>query len=397
MNDAKPPLSTRMRVLHVISGLYYGGGQRVVLDLFNWLPRAGQLDLSLCTLGTFTGSPLADRCHVVLPYNGRYNNPRVLIRAANQLRKLLAAQNIDLLHTHGTDADLIGALAAQCTRTRHVCHLHINRPGRRESWKAAVRRRLLSHLTRRNRASFIACSEAVRRQTGRYYHLPLDRVLTVRNGIDLAPFAAAQQRPDPPPEGRAVFGTAARLVPMKGLDHLLHAVAALRRQGLCFELRIAGTGGLQDYLARLARTLHVHQHVHFLGHVTEMPAFYRGLDVFVLPSLDEGLPLVVLEAMAAARAVVATHVGGTSEALRHSIDGLVVPPADLNALGEAMALLARDPAMRRRMALSGRQRVQDDFSIQRVAGEVIEVYKQALAGQKQVTQISNRLLKAVQS
>jgi glycosyltransferase involved in cell wall biosynthesis len=365
----------------VISGLFYGGGQRVVLDLLSSLPGEGAVDPRLCLLGECENSPLSGRCVAAVPYDGRYNSPAVLLAAARRLRKVIADQRPDLLHTHGVDADLIGALAGRRGRTPQVCHLHISPPaGRKESWKAAVRRRLLRWLTRRNGAWFIAVSEAVRQEMAEYYRLPPERIVTVRNGIDPAEFDGCGQGPPPQANGRVVLGTAARLAAMKGLEFLIEAAAQLKRQGPAVEVRIAGTGGRRERLEQLAADRGVAESVRFLGQVTDMPAFYRELDAFVLPSVStEGLPLVVLEAMAARRPVVATRVGGTAEAVRDGVDGILVPPGDAGALAAALARLAASPAERRRMGDAGRQRVENDFCVERVAREVAAVYERVLA------------------
>lgn len=376
----EPPASaTDIRVLHVISGLFYGGGQRVVLDLLKSLPDTGQVDAQLCCLGEHVGSPLAKHCDFTIPYNGRYNSPWVLWSAARQLRRLTTSHPVDIIHTHGVDADLIGALALQGCRERHVCHLHISPPNRRqESWKAAIRRRVFQYLTSRKRTWFIAVSDFVREQMASYYEIPSDRMITVRNGVDLAEFHAVGDPNSGTVRNRVVFGTAARLTPMKGLEYLIQAAHQLHHRGVPIEVRIAGTGSHLKSLEQLAASLDLSDCIHFLGHVDHMPSFYRDLDVFVLPSLSEGLPLVVLEAMATGRPVAATRVAGTPEVVRDGVDGLLVPPADAEALTDALATLAGDPADRREMGTAGRTRVQAEFGLDRVAREIAQVYERVL-------------------
>ncbi len=165
---------------------------------------------------------------------------------------------------------------------------------------------------------------------------------------------------------------------MKGLEHLIDAVAELRQIGIRFELRIAGSGSLLDGLKQRASRAGVADEVAFTGHVEDMPAFYHQLDLFVLPSLSEGLPLTVLEAMASGLPVVATNVGGTAEALRDGIDGFVVPPGDVAALISAISRLHESPELRRQMGAAGRARVVAEFSRERVAREVVEVYHRVL-------------------
>jgi glycosyltransferase involved in cell wall biosynthesis len=313
-------------------------------------------------------------------YSGRYNSPRVLFDAARRLRKVIAAASVDIVHTHGIDADLIGVLALCGRPERTVCHLHITPPtDRRESWKAAIRRNLFRSLATRNRTWFIAVADSVRERTAEYYRLSSERIVTVRNGIDPSEFEidnVASTRRD---SGRVVFGTAARLVPAKGLAYLIQAAARLARKNIPFEVRIAGTGSELESLQRLAQSLGLSDRVRFLGHVSDMPGFYRWLDVFVLPSLSEGLPLAVLEAMAMGKPIAATRLAGTAEIVRDGVDGFLVQPANVSALEEALERLAVDPSLRRQMGVVGRQRVLADFCIDRVAGKVVQVYERILS------------------
>jgi len=375
----RQPNGERRTVLHVISGLFYGGGQRVVLDLLGAQAAAGGVKAGLCTLGDCRGWPAVPPGAVAVPYDGRYNSPRVLWAAARRLRQVVRRQRPGVLHAHGVDADLIGALAVRGTRARQVCHLHISPPeGPDRSWKTAVRRRLLRLLTRRQGTWFIAVSEAVQRQMIEYYHLPADRVVTVRNGITAAPFAPRPGGNGSGDGNGTALGSAGRLAPMKGFEHLLRAADRLQAAGTDCTLSIAGTGGLRAELEALAGTLGLDGRVQFAGQVADMPAFYRGLDVFVLPSFSEGLPLVVLEAMAAGLPVVATTVGGTPEAMRDGVDGLLVPPGDADALAGAIGRLAADAPLRQQMGEAGRRRVVEHFNLERVAREVGEVYERAL-------------------
>jgi glycosyltransferase involved in cell wall biosynthesis len=350
-----------------------------VIDLLKSLPRAGSVDVQLCTLGEVRGSLLAGYRDFNVKYNGRYNSPLVLFGAANRLRKVIGATPVDIVHTHGIDADLIGALALRGRPERTVCHLHITPPtDRRESWKVAIRRKVFRSLAKRNGTWFIAVADCVRERTAEYYRLSSERIVTVRNGIDLSEFGIDNCASTCRKSDRVVFGTAARLVPAKGLAYLIEAAARLARKNIPFEVRIAGTGSELKSLERLAQSLGLSDRVRFLGQVTDMPGFYRGLDVFVLPSLSEGLPLVVLEAMAMGKPIAATRLAGTAEAVRDGIDGFLVPPADANALEDALERLAENPSLRQRMGAAGRQRALADFCVDRVARKVVQLYERIL-------------------
>jgi len=370
-----------MRSLHVINGRFFGGGHRSTLLLMDALEKIDGAETELCTLGEGGDLPLRGRQPIVVSFDGRYNDPRVLWSTARRLRRVVQEHDPDLLHTHGLDADLIGALAVRRCRARHVSHLRITPPlGRRESWKAGVRRRLLRYLTGREDTWFIAVSEAVRQQMAEYYGLPLERIVTIRNGVDLSEFGGENAPSVNRSEGPLVIGVAGRLEAMKGFEHLIAAAGALREQGIAFELRIAGSGSQQFDLEREARSLGIGEHVRFVGQIRDMPAFYRSVDVFVLPSVStEGLPLVVLEAMAMGLPVVATCLAGVPEVIEDGLNGLLVPPGDPGALAKALSWLAVDGERRKRMAKAGQAHVRDKFPVERVAAEVTRVYETVLA------------------
>jgi glycosyltransferase involved in cell wall biosynthesis len=372
-------LSTKL-VIHVISGLFFGGGQRVVADLLQGQWGLSGYGSSLVLLGD-AGTRLSGLATHTIPYNGRYNSPRQLVSTATKLRKVLLDTSVQIVHSHGVDADFIASLAVLGTSVRQVAHLHITPPMKaRESWQVALRRRMFRMLTNRASTRFIAVSEAVRQAMSGYYGIPRERIHTVRNGIDTTKYIANPIFGCPDSQD-LVFGVAARLSPMKGIEFLLKAARELQNEALQFHIKIAGEGSLRDHLQRQVHQLAITERVEFLGHIADMRSFYESIDVFVLPSIStEGLPLSVLEAMAMSLPVIATDVGGTIEALRDEVDGLVCPPRDYVALAAAMRRMLLDRQTAQTMARNARQRAADHFGIERVVNEVAAVYEKLLTG-----------------
>ena len=157
---------------------------------------------------------------------------------------------------------------------------------------------------------------------------------------------------------------AARLTAAKDHMNLLRAFAKVAAEIPEAELQIAGDGELRAELESFAQKLNLGNRISFLGGLPHTAQFLSQLDIFVLSSLSEGLPLSILEAMAAGLPIVATRAGGTEEAARDGQNAYLVPTADFNALAEAMIRMARNPDMAA-MGATGRQIVQDRFSIQR--------------------------------
>lgn len=370
-----------IRALHVINGRFFGGGHRSTLLLMRALDEGGAAQTQLCTLGEGGALPLNGRVPMVVPFDGRYNNPKVLIGTALKLRKLIKAQRPDIVHTHGLDADLIGSLAVMGLSARHISHLRITPVfDANESWRVGMRRRLFRWLTALKGTRFIAVSEAVRQQMAKYYRIAKERIVTVRNGVDLTAFDGSRAEPDTQSATRTLqIGSAGRLAPMKGFEYLLDAAALVNAQGIEFRLHLAGSGSELVALRARADSLGIGGQVHFPGQLEDMRDYYRQLDLFVLPSVStEGLPLVVLEASAMGVPVIATDLAGAPEVIDDGENGLLVPICDAQALAQAMRRMATDDALRDRLAQAGLARVRRDFSVQRVAVEVAVVYADLL-------------------
>jgi glycosyltransferase involved in cell wall biosynthesis len=169
--------------------------------------------------------------------------------------------------------------------------------------------------------------------------------------------------------------TVARLDEQKGHCYLLEAAAQVPEA----QFVLAGDGPLRASLEAQARSLGVEDRVKFLGYRSDIADLLADCDVFVLPSLYEGLPLSILEAMSAGKPVIATHIGGTDEAVIAGETGLLVPPADSAALAAAIRSLLTDRPLAQRLATAGRARVAQEFSAAKMVQQVIAVYDELLA------------------
>jgi glycosyltransferase involved in cell wall biosynthesis len=224
----------------------------------------------------------------------------------------------------------------------------------------------------------IAVSEHVARRVRETFGTPPHRVAVVLNGIEPAPYEASA---DPAlrqalcPAGQPLVLTVAHLRAQKGLDVLVRAAADVPHAVFA----IVGEGPDREALERAIAAAGLGERVILLGSRQDVPRLLASCDIFVLPSRYEGLPLAVLEAMAAGRAVVATAIGGTSEAITDGDHGLLVPPDDAVALGAAIARLLGDPEGAQRMARRARARLLERFTAARMSAEVSTIYERLLA------------------
>jgi glycosyltransferase involved in cell wall biosynthesis len=207
------------------------------------------------------------------------------------------------------------------------------------------------------------------------------RIVTVLNGVPhraWSPGRAAARRELGLESGRHVVMTIGRLTSMKGHRYLLDAVPLLLRSSSDLVVVIVGEGDLRRALRDQTERLGVAQAVRFAGHRTNARELLAAADVFVLPSLHEGMPLTVLEAMDAGLPVVGTRVIGTSEAVEDGVSGRLVPPGHPTALAEALTELLSEPALRQRMSVAGRQRYERLFTATRMARRTAAVYDEVL-------------------
>ena len=231
----------------------------------------------------------------------------------------------------------------------------------------------------------ICVSEGVRR-TYTEADVPAGKLRVVRNGVRVI---------SPPPDERAIANrvrseldlpaetrlvlTVGRLTKQKGYDYLIAAACEVAAQLPGAHFLMAGEGPLESELRASAAACGVMRNVHFLGARSDVKELMRACDLFVLASLFEGLPLVVLEAMSAERAVVATRVCGTSEAVVDGVTGRLVRAQDSPALGEAIIQALTSPDLLRQWGQAARERVIRQFTADRMAGEVSAVYQDLFA------------------
>jgi glycosyltransferase involved in cell wall biosynthesis len=290
-----------------------------------------------------------------------------------RLARRLRAEQIDVFHSHEFAMNVFGGVAARIAGVRSVATIH----GRH--WVADRPRRSLAYrLLRRLGMSLVVVSEDLAEHLAPRLGLARQDLLVILNGIPLDPFAAAS-RGGRRPEARAGLGVPANapllvaignLYPVKDHATLVRAAARLP----LVHVAIAGRGPEEPRLRELAAELGVEKRVRLLGLRDDIASLLGAADVLVHPSRSEGLPLAILEAMAAGLPVVATRVGGIPEAVADGETGLLVPAADPEALAAALAGLLERPEERSRLGQAGRRRAEREFSVEAMRDRYAAVY-----------------------
>jgi glycosyltransferase involved in cell wall biosynthesis len=291
-----------------------------------------------------------------------------------RIRKLLAERNVDVLHAHGYKADVYGYLAARRDRLGLLSTCH-NWPNKLLIMRAyAALDRIV--LRRFNQIATVSVPVAeILRRSG----LPSAKIATIPNGVDLDRFrAACPTLRDEIGGASRIVGLVGRLVDGKGGALLLHAAVSVLATFPQTKFVFIGDGPLRAEWEALANRLGIRRSVVFTGTRNDMPEVYASLDVVVLPSVDEGTPMSVLEAMAAGRPVVASRVGGVPDLIVPGVTGLLIDSGDSEALSTAIVQLLEDPALAHRLGENGRLQVARRFSSRAMAKSYIALYKRAM-------------------
>jgi glycosyltransferase involved in cell wall biosynthesis len=231
-------------------------------------------------------------------------------------------------------------------------------------------------------ASFVVCiSDFARSQLMALCHPDRwSRLRVIHVGIPVGQFTRATPPPSPGAGNRILY--IGRLVPEKGQTVLLEAVAELARRDLDVEVTLAGDGALRPELERLAGRLGISSRVEFPGAVgqDELRDLYEAATVFCLPSFGEGVPVVLMEAMAMEVPALSTRIAGIPELIEHGRDGLLVPPGRADELAAALESLLTDPGRHRELAAAGRQKVLSEFDAERSAEQLRDLFGEMLLG-----------------
>lgn len=370
-----------IRVLYLIGGGEFGGAEQHLLGLVSHLD-AHEFHPQVAV---FYEEEFSTRVRALgIPTTVLQSDSKSL-GGLHPLRDLIRDWRPHVIHTHGVRANLIGRLAnrAEGFPAKSVTTVHsimsLDYP---VAWKrmvfGAAEQKTWPYVDH-----FILVSEAMKRdliQIG----MPKDKLSVVHNALEL---------PDAPQEhvpvtnlreligvgdDVTIVGTVARLHPVKGHTYLLKAIQKIVQQRQDVVFPWIGDGDLHAELEREAKELGVDKYIKMLGFRKDVPDLLPQLDLFVLPSLSEGLSVAILEALAVGVPMIATAVGGTPEVITDHEDGLLVPPADPDALAESICLLVKNTELRRRLAKAGQEMVFRRFALTRLVRETTEVYKNLL-------------------
>lgn len=321
---------------------------------------------------------------VLIPELQRSPNPSRDLVALKKIYGLIRREKPTIVHTHTAKAGTLGRLAARLAGVPivvHTFHGHVLTGyfGRLRSWSYTVTERILARVTNR----IVTVGDRVKEDLAELGVAPREKIRVIRLGLELSSLLECDQH-----RGRLrrelgygsehlLVGIVARLVPIKAHDDFLRAAVIVRGSEPRARFIVVGDGERRRELEALAREVGLGDVTRFLGIRKDTDFIYSDLDLVALTSLNEGLPISIIEAMAAGKAVVATEVGSVAELVFHGETGLVVPPRDPEAQARAILTLLENPDLRRRMGAKGRLDV-GQFTVEPLLANTAGLYTEIL-------------------
>lgn len=298
---------------------------------------------------------------------------RVDLSTIRQIEEIIQEDGIDIIHAHGYKADLYGFAAAWRAGKPIVATCH--------NWVGGTAALgIYNHLDRmvlKRFAALAAVSDTVAQRlidSG----VSSARVKTIANGIDVQAFEQGEPLPELHMPDNKVIGMVARLDLQKGFEYLLRAVRELRGNFPDLKVAIVGDGPDRAAIESMIAEFGLQTNVMLAGQQSNMPGVYAAINIFVLPSLNEGLPMTILEAMAASKPVVATKVGAIPKVIQHGENGLLVEPKDVDGLRDALASLLADSELCRRTGAKAHEWVSRNYTSDAMAVKYRQFYDEVL-------------------
>jgi L-malate glycosyltransferase len=376
-------VAERKKVLWLIKELNTGGAEKLLSTALPYIDR-DTFDYQIAYLFKSTRDLIPEFERQSIPVSCLNMKNVYDLRVIFKLVHLLRERKIDILHTHLPYVGIVGRLAAKLAGVKAIVSTE---HGLMESYHPLTR--LGNALTLPLNQATIAVSQATARSVLRYKTIRPETVRIIYNAVDIGAINSIETDPDLIKKSLGidrhslVVGNIANIRPVKGQQYLVEAARLVLKQRPEVRFVIVGKEKTREDLHRLeelAKHLGIRDKIIFTGFRQDALQVLRAFDVFVLSSLWEAFAIVILEAMALGKPVVATNIGGMPEAIDEGVNGFLVPPRDPEKIASRILDLLNDDALRHRMGQEGKKKVHDRFSIENMVEKVEQVYLSVMKG-----------------
>jgi len=376
----------RKKIVHIQVLPILSGVQRAMLDLLIRLDPA-DYDISVICSGqgalTETLTEHSIRW-IALPELARSINPYYDVIAFLKLYKLLKRHKFDLVHTHSSKPGVIGRLAARAAGVKAIVHtvqgfaFHENSTRLKKLFIGIIERiaGLACHMV-------VFVNDKDLADANELKIVPAGKTIKICNGVDVNAFChgsnGANNSENNKIASEKYVGMIARLWEQKAPEYFIAAIPEILKEVPDAKFLVIGDGPLKSDLLQLSKKLQVDKSVRFLGWRQDVPSLLKRMDVYVLPSLWEGLPISILEAMCAGKPVVATNIKGNNELVMDGDTGFLVEPKNAAQISAAVVKLLKNRKLAEKMGQSGRKRVESHFDIKETVRQTENLYLRLLS------------------
>lgn len=376
----------KINILHIYQNSQIGGIQQQILSLIKEYDRE-LFNPVFCCLGPKKEMMQEiEKLGIDCVSLNREKYHRISPGIVPDLYRLIKKRRIHIVRTHKYRSNFYGRPAARLAGVPVISSEHNIYLDKELRLSRRLINKLLSGITDK----MVAVSEAIRNDIIKYDRVNPSKVLVMRNGVDTERFNGMTDPSDVRKEFSLkeediILGFIGRLVLNKGLKYLIDTVAILKKEVKNLKLFIVGKGGLMDELKDMAKKNNVHENVIFTGERRDIPAMLSCFDIFIMPSIKEGLPNALLEAMASGKPVVATDIGGIPEVIKNGTNGLLVPPHDPGSLAEAIRSLIENKSLAKKTGQAARKFIEEHHSIKSTARKWQSLYLSILQEKGHIT------------
>ncbi|MFQ5685358.1 MAG: glycosyltransferase [Candidatus Scalindua sp.] len=373
-------------ILYIIDNLEFGGGERVFAQIIDRLCRKRYKSMVACLpTGTFIERIKGTGTQVIPVDMSNRFNPGVIL----QLAELIKKKKVDIVHSQGARADFFAGMAAVLARAPIVVStvpmpvegFNIN-PTRKLIYK------IFNRFSERFVDRFIVVSDALRKVIIEGHKVDPQKVVTIYNGIETDEYCMADEKivrrrmgfrsNSGLGEDIPIIAIIGRLVWQKGFEYFIEAIPDVLKEFKEARFLIVGDGPLENKLKLASKKLKIDNKTSFTGFRRDIKEILAAIDIFVMPSLLEGLPMILLEAMAMKKPIVATDIEGIMEILENGVSGLLVPARETKALAEAIINMLAHKDESLQMGIAARRVVEERFGVDVMVRKVVEVYEELL-------------------
>lgn len=372
------PVNMKWKILYIIENTSFGGGERAFAQVINGLDKEKYEVYVACGNNELFIEKIKNKTKVfTLNLSNRFN-PTII----SKLTKIMKTEKIQIIHSQGARADFFARISAKLSKVPLVIStIAMPVEGFNVNWMKKTIYIALDRFTEKFVHKFIVVSEVLRERLIKIHKIAPEKIIVIPNGVEIEEY-----NPDRIDSFKirnelnldnntCIIGTIGRLVWQKGLEYFIESAKFVLEVFSNAKFLIVGEGELKNKLENLTKQLKLNNNILFLGFRKDISEILGNLDIFVLPSIREGMPIITLEAMAMAKPIVASNIEGVREQIINDKTGVLVPAKNPKALAEAIISLIKDKEKAKNIGNNAREIVKEKFIVEKMVKEHEKLYQ----------------------